>query len=167
MKFSKANEDAQMYAIQFTSHFPKNGERLGWIIDGIKATTNIPTRRVSTYRENSKAFPLTTHHRKFLFYLISWNSILAIFPDIIFFSDIFLLKKPKLNLFQDLNQLLHALRYFRLIVLILPEPGSRRGGLIPRALPLDQTWLFFIDGPVFHFLTGWLFFNETHVAFYH
>lgn len=166
MKFSKANEDAQMYAIQFTSHFPKNGERLGWIIDGIKATTNIPTRRVSTYRENSKAFPLTTHHRKFLFYLISWNSILAIFPDIIFFSDIFLLKKPKLNLFQDLNQLLHALRYFRLIVLILPEPGSRRGGLIPRALPLDQTCLFFIDGLVFHFLTGWLFFNETHVAFY-
>ena len=156
-----------MYAIQFTSHFPKNGERLGWIIDGIKATTNIPTWRVSTYRENSKAFPLTTHHRKFLFYLISWNSILAIFPDIIFFSDIFLLKKPKLNLFQDLNQLLHALRYFRLIVLILPEPGSRRGGLIPRALPLDQTWLFFIDGPVFHFLTGRLFFNETHVAFYH
>ena len=155
-----------MYAIQFTSHFPKNGERLGWIIDGIKATTNIPTRRVSTYRENSKAFPLTTHHRKFLFYLISWNSILAIFPDIIFFSDIFLLKKPKLNLFQDLNQLLHALRYFRLIVLILPEPGSRRGGLIPRALPLDQTCLFFIDGLVFHFLTGWLFFNETHVAFY-
>lgn len=128
MKFSKANEDVQMYAIQFTSHFPKNGERLGWIIDGIKATTNIPTRRVSTYRENSKAFPLTTHHRKFLFYLISWNSILDIFPDIIFFSDIFLLKKPKLNLFQDLNQLLHALRYFRLIVLILPEPGSRRGG---------------------------------------
>ena len=128
MKFSKANEDAQMYTIQFTSHFPKNGERLGWIVDGIKATTNIPTRRVSTYRENSKAFPLTTHHRKFLFYLISLNSILDIFPDIIFFSDIFLLKKPKLNLFQDLNQLLHALRYFRLIVLILPEPGSRRGG---------------------------------------
>ena len=156
-----------MYAIQFTSHFPKNGERLGWIIDGIKATTNIPTRRVSTYRENSKAFPLTTHHRKFLFYLISWNSILDIFPDIIFFSDIFLLKKPKLNLFQDLNQLLHALRYFRLIVLILPEPGSRRGGLIPRAPPLDQTWLFFI-GRARISLFNWLtFFNETRVAFYH
>lgn len=152
MKFSKANEDAQMYAIQFTSHFPKNGERLGWIIDGIKATTNIPTRRVSTYRENSKAFPLTTHHRKFLFYLISWNSILDIFPDIIFFSDIFLLKKPKLNLFQDLNQLLHALRYFRLIVLILPEPGSRRGGgWSPGPFPWIRPGYSLSTGPYFTF----------------
>lgn len=152
MKFSKANEDVQMYAIQFTSHFPKNGERLGWIIDGIKATTNIPTRRVSTYRENSKAFPLTTHHRKFLFYLISWNSILDIFPDIIFFSDIFLLKKPKLNLFQDLNQLLHALRYFRLIVLILPEPGSRRGGgWSPGPFPWIRPGYSLSTGPYFTF----------------
>lgn len=152
MKFSKANEDAQMYAIQFTSHFPKNGERLGWIIDGIKATTNIPTWRVSTYRENSKAFPLTTHHRKFLFYLISWNSILDIFPDIIFFSDIFLLKKPKLNLFQDLNQLLHALRYFRLIVLILPEPGSRRGGgWSPGPFPWIRPGYSLSTGPYFTF----------------
>ena len=149
MKFSKANEDAQMYAIQFTSHFPKNGERLGWIIDGIKATTNIPTRRVSTYRENSKAFPLTTHHRKFLFYLISWNSILDIFPDIIFFSDIFLLKKPKLNLFQNLNQLLHALRYFRLIVLTR-DPGGG-GGWSPGPFPWIRPGYSLSTGPYFTF----------------
>lgn len=151
MKFSNPNEDAQMYAIQFTSHFPKNGERLGWIIDGIKATTNIPTRRVSTYRENSKAFPLTTHHRKFLFYLISWNSILDIFPDIIFFSDIFLLKKPKLNLFRTLINYCMPEGIFDWSYLFFQNRDPGEGGWSPGPFPWIRPGYSLSTGPYFTF----------------